>query len=129
MSNTNWENPCPKKSLFFHPQHTILNDDDKVYVVEDDVPANTQYDFDDDADENDDDDFDDENDNDVEARDVRGRALSSGAGRGENKNPRGEVGRGEGENPWGGAGVISEKKIVKRCTHSQIKSFSHSFLL
>ena len=40
----------------------------------------------------------------VGIRDVRGGAFSSGAGRGEDKNPRGGVGRGEGENPRGGAG-------------------------
>ena len=36
-------------------------------------------------------------------RDVRGGVFSSGAGRGEDKNPRGGVGRGEGKNPRGRA--------------------------
>ena len=45
---------------------------------------------------------------------MRGRAFSSGAGRGEDENPRGGPGRGEDENPQGGPGQGRAKKRVNQ---------------
>ena len=58
----------------------------------------------------------------VGIRDVRGGAFSSGAGRGEDENPRGGVGRGEDENPRGGPGRGGAKKRVNRLIQKFDKS-------